>query len=60
VRKAEHLARLFLGKAGRFIQSALHEWAYAQAYQTSDRRAEALPRRLHRYNWHRLHGSLKA
>jgi len=48
------------GKAERFIQTALREWAYAQAYDTSDRRAEELPRWLHRYNWHRPHASLKA
>nr|WP_068430688.1 IS481 family transposase [Magnetospirillum sp. XM-1]CUW38152.1 Putative Integrase catalytic region\ len=48
------------GKAERFIQTALREWAYAQAYETSDQRAEELPRWLHRYNWHRPHGSLKA
>ena len=48
------------GKAERFIQTALREWAYAQAYPTSDRRAEELPLWLHRYNWHRPHGSLKS
>jgi transposase InsO family protein len=48
------------GKAERFIQTALREWAYAQAYQTSHRRAEELPIWLHRYNWHRPHGSLKS
>ena len=48
------------GKAERFIQTALREWAYAQAYPTSDRRASELPFWLHRYNWHRPHGSLKA
>lgn len=48
------------GKAERFIQTALREWAYAQAYETSDHRADELPRWLHRYNWHRPHGSLKA
>ena len=31
------------GKAERFIQTALREWAYAQAYPSSDRRAEELP-----------------
>jgi transposase InsO family protein len=46
------------GKAERFIQTALREWAYAQAYPTSDRRAQQLPIWLHRYNWHRPHGSL--
>ena len=48
------------GKAERFIQTALREWAYAQAYENSARRAEELPHGLHRYNWHRPHGSLKA
>lgn len=48
------------GKAERFIQTALREWAYAQAYDTSDHRAHELPRWLHRYNWHRPHASLKA
>jgi transposase InsO family protein len=48
------------GKAERFIQTALREWAYAQAYPTSDRRAQELPVWLHRYNWHRPHGSLNA
>jgi transposase InsO family protein len=47
------------GKAERFIQTALREWAYAQAYPSSDRRAAELPIWLHRYNWHRPHGSLK-
>jgi transposase InsO family protein len=48
------------GKAERFIQTALREWAYAQAYPTSERRAAELPVWLHRYNWHRPHGSLKS
>ena len=48
------------GKAERFIQTTLREWAYAQAYPTSDRRAEELPRWLHRYNWHRPHGGIKS
>src|SRR5271165_3194615 len=48
------------GKAERFIQTALREWAYAQAYPTSDRRAEELPVWLHRYNWHRPHGGIKS
>src|SRR5207302_4619448 len=48
------------GKAERFIQTALREWAYAQAYLTSQRRAEELPFWLHRYNWHRPHGGIKS
>jgi transposase InsO family protein len=46
------------GKAERFIQTSLREWAYAQAYNTSKERAAELPRWLHRYNWHRPHGSI--
>jgi transposase InsO family protein len=48
------------GKAERFIQTALREWAYARAYQNSDHRSAELVTWLHRYNWHRPHGSLKA
>jgi transposase InsO family protein len=48
------------GKAERFIQTALREWAYARAYHNSDQRSGELPYWLHRYNWHRPHGSLKA
>jgi transposase InsO family protein len=48
------------GKAERFVQTALREWAYARAYDHSDQRASELPHWLHRYNWHRPHGSLKA
>jgi len=46
------------GKAERFIQSALREWAYARAYGTSAQRINAMPRWLHGYNWHRPHASL--
>jgi transposase len=38
------------GKAERFIQTALREWAYACAYNTSEQRAAHLPRWLHDYN----------
>ena len=47
------------GKAERFIQTSLREWAYACAYENSAERAIQLPIWLHRYNWHRPHGSLK-
>jgi transposase InsO family protein len=46
------------GKAERFIQTALREWAYARAYEHSDQRIQHLPRWLHDYNWHRPHASL--
>ena len=48
------------GKAERFIQSALREWAYARTYLSSDQRKDHLPHWLHRYNWHRPHGGLKS
>lgn len=48
------------GKAERFIQTALREWAYAQAYLTSDQRGDELPVWLHKYNWHRPHGGIKS
>jgi transposase InsO family protein len=47
------------GKAERFIQTALREWAYARAYETSDQRAADLPLWSHLYNWHRPHGGIK-
>ena len=46
------------GKAERFIQTALREWAYAQAYDTSEQRKGELPFWMHRYNWHRPHGGI--
>ena len=49
-----------LQKTERFIQTALREWAYARAYHNSDQRSAELLYWLHRYNWHRPHGSLKA
>ena len=48
------------GKAERFVQTSLREWAYAQAYPTCDHRAQELPLWLHRYNWHRPHSSIGA
>ena len=47
------------GKAERFIQTALREWAYAKPYNTSQERAQQLQPWTHAYNWHRPHGSLK-
>ena len=48
------------GKAERFIQTALREWAYATAYTHSNHRTADLPRWLHRYNWHRPHAGIGA
>lgn len=46
------------GKAERFIQSALREWAYGVTYQSSNQRTKALAAWLHHYNWHRPHTAL--
>ena len=43
------------GKAERFIQSALREWAYGFIYQNSAQRTEQLEAWNHHYNWHRPH-----
>ncbi len=43
------------GKAERFIQSALREWAYGWTYQNSAERRQALHSWQHHYNWHRPH-----
>jgi transposase InsO family protein len=47
------------GKAERFIQTLLREWAYAAPYSTSAHRARLLPRWLRYYNERRPHGSLE-
>jgi transposase InsO family protein len=46
------------GKAERFIQTSLREWAYARPYSSSTKRSAALPRWLHYYNHHRPHAAL--
>ena len=60
------------GKAERFIQTALRdwacengpagmglrEWACARACQTSDPRKHHLPERTQKYNWHRPHSGI--
>ena len=46
------------GKAERFIQTALREWAYARSYGNSNERSQELRPWLHQYNWHRPHSSL--
>jgi transposase InsO family protein len=46
------------GKAERFIQTGLREWAYAYADQNSNQRRARLPGWLHRYNWHRPHAGI--
>jgi transposase InsO family protein len=46
------------GKAERFVQTSLREWAYARPYASSAHREAALQPFLHRYNWHRPHSAL--
>lgn len=46
------------GKAERFIQTLLREWAYAATYRDSDHRRAVLPEWVHYYNTQRPHGSL--
>lgn len=46
------------GKAERFIQTALREWAYGRAYADSEQRKALLPAWLHYYNHHRQHAAL--
>ena len=46
------------GKAERFIQTLLREWAYRRPYVTSVQRTDRLPRYLNHYNLRRPHASL--
>ena len=46
------------GKAERFIQTALHEWAYAKHWKNSDERDQNLQPWTAYYNFARPHGSL--
>ena len=46
------------GKAERFIQTLLHEWAYAVRYETSQQRNLALAPWIDYYNHRRPHGAL--
>jgi transposase InsO family protein len=46
------------GKAERFIQTLLKDWAYARVHGSSAERTAALPLFLERYNFRRPHGSL--
>jgi transposase InsO family protein len=46
------------GKAERFIQTMLREWAYAATYRSSTHRQRALPAWIDYYNNQRPHGAL--
>lgn len=43
------------GKAERFNQTLLREWAYDQPYRSNRQRLDSLPAWIHCYNHHRLH-----
>lgn len=45
------------GKAERFIQTHLREWAYADTYPNSDARTAELPLWIQHYNFHRPHSA---
>jgi len=47
------------GKAERFIQTSIREWAYGTAFQTSAERTRAMHPWLHNYNTERPHSALK-
>ena len=47
------------GKAERFVQTSLREWAYAAPYDHSDQRRDALKLFLQHYNTNRPHFGLK-
>jgi transposase InsO family protein len=46
------------GKAERFVQTALREWAYAYTYAHSTERTAFLQRWQHHYNHHRRHSAI--
>lgn len=46
------------GKAERFIQTLLREWAYAYCYPNSDARARELPFWIEHYNFYRPHSAI--
>jgi transposase InsO family protein len=46
------------GKAERFIQTLLREWAYAYRYPSSQHRADELQPWMHHYNFHRPHSAV--
>jgi transposase InsO family protein len=46
------------GKAERFIQTLLREWAYRFSYSSSEERKHWLTPYLHFYNYHRAHSAI--
>ena len=46
------------GRAERFIQSSLREWAYARSFRSSDERSQAMQPWITDYNHRRPHAAL--
>jgi transposase InsO family protein len=46
------------GKAERFVQTSLHEWAYARPYHTSAERSAVLAPWITDYNTRRSHSAI--
>src|SRR6202012_4012795 len=46
------------GKAERFIQTSLREWAYAKPYRSSDERTHAIKHWTDAYNLNRPHAGI--
>jgi transposase InsO family protein len=46
------------GKAERFIQTLIREWAYVRLYRSNERRLVSLQRWVHFYNSRRTHTAL--
>lgn len=46
------------GKAERFIQTSLREWAYARSYNSSDQRSAAIQPWINQYNLSRPHAGI--
>ena len=47
------------GRAERFIQLSLREWAFGRAYRESEQRRADLPHWRHHYIWHRPYACIK-
>jgi hypothetical protein len=43
----------------RAVKTKIREWAYSQAYDTSEQRKKELSYWLHHQNWHRRHAGIK-
>ena len=58
IQKPSRSPSLPYGKAERFIQSSIHEWAYATPFSSSAERHNAMHPWLHDYNTQRPHSAI--